>query len=486
MNRVKIVATIGPRTNDPRSLLRLRRAGMDVARLNGSHAALDWHAQTIALLREILPDVPILLDVPGRKVRTGQLAAAITFAAGDEIVLSTDEQPDALGRPKVSVTYAGLHADVAANDVILMDDGTLRLTVLDVAGKDVVCRAETGGTIRSGKGIHVPDVTLGTDFLSERDTTLISFARRQGVDFLGISFVDGPSHVEAVRALAGKDGPAIIAKVETQGALDHLADLVKVSDALMIDRGDLSVETSLESIPLFQKHILAEARRGARPVIVATEMLHSMTEHPVPTKAEVSDITTAVLDGASALMLSGETAVGKYPVEAVSLMRRVADKASAHMQASLDETPDSSVQTVPGAMGDAIALICRRLQVTKIVAITLSGYAARMIAARMPRQPILAVSNHPASARSFNLLRGVTGVYVDVPFSRTSMAHIPQCLEALWKDGALTDDDLILVTAVGYPKSGNRMNLIETHKVVDLKESLKWSATRKSPIYQYA
>ena len=181
-----------------------------------------------------------------------------------------------------------------------------------------------------------------------------------------------------------------------------------------------------------------------------------------------------MLDGAAALMLSGETAVGRFPVQAVTMVRRVADTVSAHLQASLDSQHGISASSVPQAMGKAIALICRNLAVTKIVAVTISGYAARMVAAQMPRQPILAVSNDQAAARSFNLFPGTEGVYVDIPFSRVSTDHIPACLEALWRRGKLVDEDLILVTAVGYPKSGNRMNLIETHKVGDLRDSLGW------------
>lgn len=469
MNRVKIVATIGPRTNNPEAL---REVGMDVARLNGSHADLDWHAETITLMREVVPDVPVLLDIPGRKIRTGRLDHELTFAPGEQVVLTTEHGHD--GRPKVSVTYSDLHSDITVGNTILMDDGTLRLSVIDVAGQDVVCRAENGGTLRSAKGVHVPGLALRANFLSERDLELIAFARQNDIEFIGVSFVESAAHVEAVRALVGKQGPQIVSKIETQGALDHLSELVEVSDALMIDRGDLSVETNIENVTLFQKHILAEAHRAACPVIVATEMLHSMIDNPTPTKAEVSDITNAVLDGAAALMLSGETAVGKFPAEAVKLMRRVADRASEQLQESLDQGSDSSANSVPQAIGEAIALICRRLRVTKIVAITISGYAARVIAAKMPHQPIIAVSNGPGAARRLNLLRGTTGVYVNIPFSRSSVEHIPRCLEALWRQGELVDKDLILVTAVGYPKSGNRMNLIETHKVADLRDSLGW------------
>jgi len=204
-------------------------------------------------------------------------------------------------------------------------------------------------------------------------------------------------------------------------------------------------------------------------------MLHSMIDSPVPTKAEISDITNAVLEGASALMLSGETAVGKHPIEAVSLMRRVADVASEHLEETGQGECGITADSIPQAMADAVALMCRRLPITKIVVITISGFAGRMLAATMPRQPILAVSNDAQAARGFNLFLGTRGIHVDVPFSRTSLDHVPRILGELWRRGELVAEDLILVTTVGYPNSGNRMNLIETHRVSDLCENLGWS-----------
>ncbi len=471
MSRIRIVATIGPATANREMLLALSDAGMNVARLNGSHADLDWHAATIDLVRGVLPDTPILLDIPGRKIRTGLLAHEPTFRAGDTIVLTTD--PDCDGREKVPVNYESLHEDLSEGAVILADDGTLKFTVLEIRGRDIHCRAEAAGTLRSRKGINVPAVRLRTRLVTERDRGMIDFARSKGVDFIGISFVESAEHVKAVRALTRDGWPRIVSKVENRGGLDNLESIVAVTDAVMIDRGDLSVETNLESLALFQKRILDAAREAGRPVIVATEMLHTMIENPFPTKAEISDITNAALDGCAATMLSGETAVGAHPVEAVAVMRRVLDAAERHIH-HREASPPVENASVPQVMEDAIALICRSLPITRIVAVTKSGYAARMIAARRPRQPILAVSNDRMAARSFNLLHGTEGIHVDIPFSRTSTDHIVKCLEELWRRGKLEDDDLILVTAVGYPRSGNRMNLIETHHVADLIDSLGW------------
>jgi len=473
VSRTKIVATIGPATATGDALCRLAEAGMSVARLNGSHADLDWHAATIALIRETLPAVPILLDIPGRKIRTTQLAHEPSFESGETVVLTTDA--DYSGSDKVPVNYPFLHQDLQPEATILADDGTLRFTVTAVRGQDIVCRAETAGTLRSRKGINVPHVRLRNQVVTDRDREMVGFARAQGVDFIGVSFVESEGHVAAIRELTGGSWPRIVAKVENQAGLDHLDEIVGAADALMIDRGDLSVETNLENLALFQKRILEVARGRGKPVIVATEMLHTMVENAFPTKAEVSDITNAVLDGCAATMLSGETAIGKHPATAVAVMRQITEVASGHLQGTLDRDRTGADPSIPEVMGEAAALICRHLPITKIVAVTISGYAARMIAARQPRQPIIAVSNDAMAARSFNLLAGTTGFHADLSFPRDSTDHIAQCLEALWRDRLIDDDDLLLVTSVGYPRSGNRMNMIETHAVADLVESLGWS-----------
>jgi pyruvate kinase len=469
MKRVKIVATIGPGTNNSDAIQALLASGMDVARLNGSHADLTWHAATIGLLRRMAPSLPILLDIPGRKIRTRQLSHEPSFSVGDSIVLTTSSGHD--GREKVPVNREDLHDHLSPGDTVFADDGTLRFTVLEVQGRDIRCRAEAAGTLRSAKGINVPSVTFEGGSLTERDMEMIEFACEHGIDYVGISFVDSARLVEEVRGLVGPGGPRVLSKVENLGGMNNLNEVVDASDAIMIDRGDLSVETNLESIVIQQKRILEVARTYGKPVIVATEMLHSMIENPFPTKAEVSDISNAVLDGAAALMLSGETAVGRYPTQAVALMRSVADTVGESAQEAADQT---QFLGGPQAMADAVAMLCRVLPITKIVPITISGYAARMVANSRPRQPILAVSNQVGTARSMNLLFGTEGIHVDIPFSPTNTDHIPLCLEELWRREYLLDTDVVVVTSVGYPKSGNRMNMIATHLVSDIRDSLGW------------
>ena len=476
MSRSGIVCTIGPQCCTRESLVELRQAGMTVARLNGSHADLDWHANAIALIHAAVPEVPILLDIPGRKIRTKQLAHEPRFAAGDEIVLTTDDAHD--GSEKVPVTYASLHEDLSPGDRILADDGTLGFTVLAIEGCDLRCRCDTNGVLKSGKGINVPHVQLRTDVVTDRDRHMVAFALEHGVDYVGVSFVESREHVAAVRALGGEKGLRIVAKIENQGGLDNAEEVIDEADAIMIDRGDLAVETSVERVSVFQKQILEHARKLGKPVIVATEMLHSMIHSPVPTKAEVSDITNAVLDGCAATMLSGETAVGVHPRLAVETMRRVSDAAQAYWhQGLLDgqfvRPPPSRAGSL--ALVEAVAAVGRSLPITKIIAITVSGYAARMIAATRPEQTILAVSNDAATARSLNLLFGTTGVHVDIPFDRTSTDHIPVCLKHLWLLNHVCEDDVLLVTALAYPSAGRRMNLVQTHHVTDLVSAFGWT-----------
>jgi pyruvate kinase len=473
MRLTRIVCTIGPNSLEPPILHSLYEAGMSVARLNGSHADLDWHSKAIRKIHETLPNLPILLDIPGRKIRTTQLLHEPTFIVGDTLILTTDTSHD--GTKKVPVNYAYLHVDLSVGNTIMADDGTLRFTVEKIDGSDIYCRVETSGQLKSRKGINVPFVRLNTPKVTIRDKQMIAFACENKVDFIGLSFVESAAHIIAFRNLI-KDGfPQIIAKVENQGGMDNLQEIAEAADAIMIDRGDLSVETSLYDIPIKQKQIIDVARRYGRPVIVATEMLHTMIQNSFPTKAEVSDISNAVLDGCAATMLSGETAIGSFPLEAVATMRQVIDAAEAHLQSETKRANVSCRYDIPEAMSSVIPILCRSLPITKIVAITRSGYAARMIAVHRLAQPILAVSDNPSAVRSFNLIAGTTGIYSERSFSQCSADHIMWVLNMLWKKGFLISRDEVIVTGVSYPTNGSRMNTLQIYKIGDLEKALHWS-----------
>lgn len=474
MRRTRIVCTIGPNSLNASTLLALSEAGMSVARLNGSHANLDWHSDAIRQIHEMLPEVPILLDIPGRKIRTTQLTHEPEFAAGDIVILTTDTSHD--GTKKVPVNYKNLHADLSPGNTVMADDGTLRFTVVKIEGDDIYCRAESTGQLKSRKGINVPFVCLNTPQVTARDKQMIDFACDNKVDFIGLSFVESAAHILAFRELINGRGPRIVAKVENQGGMNNVHEISEATDAIMIDRGDLSVETSLHDVAIKQKQIIEAARSHGKPVIVATEMLHTMIQNPFPTKAEVTDIANAVLDGCSATMLSGETAIGMFPLEAVTTMRQVIEAAEEHLQSEIMASQGAMSSSVPEAISAAIPALCRALPITKIVALTRSGYAARMIATHRLSQPIIAVSDDAAAARSFNLIAGTIGIHSDIPFSRISTDHIIHVLRMLWIKTSLIDNDVVLVTGISYPTPGSRMNTIQIFKIGELAKTLAWHA----------
>lgn len=474
MRRTRIVCTIGPNSLNEATLRQLSEAGMSVARLNGSHANIDWHRDAIRQIHGVLPEVPILLDIPGRKIRTTQLAHEPEFAAGDIVVLTTDTSHD--GSKKVPVNYADLHADLSSGDTVMADDGTLRFTVVKIEGADIYCRAESTGQLKSRKGINVPFVSLNTPQVTERDRQMIDFACDNKVDFIGLSFVESAAHILAFRGLINGRGPRIVAKVENQGGMNNVHEISEATDAIMIDRGDLSVETSLHDVAIKQKQIIEAASLHGKPVIVATEMLHTMIQNPFPTKAEVTDIANAVLDGCSATMLSGETAIGEFPLQAVTTMRQVIEAAEEHLQSQILTLRGARTASVPEAISAAIPTLCRSLPVTKIVALTRSGYAARMIATHRLSQPIIAVSDDAAAARSFNLIAGTTGIHSEIPFSRISADHIIHVLRMLWMKDSILDSDVVLVTGISYPTPGSRMNTIQIFNVGELAKTLSWVA----------
>jgi len=471
--KTKIVATLGPATCTEAQIRELIAEGLDIVRLNGSHNTLAWHRGVIRRVRTISPLIPILLDIPGRKVRTGLLASDVPLKRGETLVFTTEADGVADGR--IPVTYCDLHLDLRPGNIVLADDGTLKFQVIDVRGRDIVCRIENDGILRSSKGLNVPYVKLNGPVLADRDRRMLEFAKAEGVDFVGVSFVESAEHVAQVRALLEGSPIGIVSKIENKFGLDRLREIIVASDAVMIDRGDLTAETEIESLAIMQKRILREAQRHAKPVIVATEMLHTMIRHPHPTKAEVTDISAAVLDGASAIMLSGETAIGDFPAQAIALMNRVAS-----LVENAETLPDEAGSTlddeaIPSAVGGAIHELCRKLPVTKVICLTASGFAPKMISKYRLKQPILAVTNSIEVGRKVSMSWGVQPLVLELKFSRRSSDHIIRTLRELYGREVISADDVIIVTAVKHPKTGNKMNTIEIYEVKDLIESQGWS-----------
>lgn len=458
MTGSRVIATIGPASDNTDTLLKLRKAGMSVARLNGSHNTPEWHAETVKLLRNTVPDVPVLLDIPGRKIRTLQLAHEPSFKSGDTIILTTDTRHD--GTEKVPVGFDRLHEKFSVGDGVFADDGTLSFVVDNIQGRDIYLRANMDGKLRSRKGINVPGIDLGQSLVTDKDRAMIEFAKSIGVDYIGISFVESREHIEAIRDLIAAPVPRIVAKVENRGGITHLAEIVDSADVIMIDRGDLAVETSIDHVALYQKKILREAARAGKPTIVATEMLHSMIENPLPTKAEVSDITNAILDGASAVMLSGETAVGRYPVEAVDRISRIATLAATGRHSpyhTVKEPTDSDLRHTIRALAKALPL-------TRLVVLSRTGYAVRIAAMSDAGLPVLAIGTHPELTLSWNLLPNVTSVYIKNE-DEISLQGEDQLLRKLTHSGYLLEDDYVVIISAQQDSNSLNGNVIHTLNV---------------------
>jgi pyruvate kinase len=407
----KIVCTIGPASRDPSILKKLLEAGMDVARLNFSHGSHSEHLATIQILRstaqKLKKTIAILADLQGPKIRTGPLASGpVQLRSGQKFTITTAR---ILGdSTRVNTTFLPLPKEVHRGDRILLSDGLIELRVERVRGREVNCRVANGGALGEHKGINLPGITLCVPALTPKDKADLKFALAHGVDYIAVSFVRRPEDVQLAKSLirrAGKDTP-VIAKLEKPEAIENLEEILRVSDGVMVARGDLGVEMSPERVPVVQKTIIARAREFRRPVITATQMLESMTENPRPTRAEASDVANAIFDGSDAVMLSAETASGKYPVEAASMMARIICEA----EESMTEFARPAMQEKLKVAETVAELVChasRELHMRWIVVFTHSGFTARLISRYRPLVPIAAFSPEAATRRRMALIWGV-------------------------------------------------------------------------------
>lgn len=414
MRRTKIIATIGPASDGPEALAALVRAGLDVARLNTAHASRDTLERQLGSVRATAEaagrHVAVMLDLGGAKVRLGEVAAGTVLIAGSPFELRADGEPgDEHG---ASVGHAGLSEDVRPGDRILLDDGRLELRVTGVAPGLVRTTVEVGGPLSSRKGVNVPGVRLSVDGITERDLDTLAWALDAGVDLVAQSFVRSAHDVIRLRVAMGERRVPIVAKIEKHEALEQLAGIVAAADMVMVARGDLGVETSPEEVPVAQRRIVAECRDTGTPVVVATQMLDSMTSAPRPTRAEASDVANAIFDGVDAVMLSGETAVGAHPVRVLETMDRIVRAAEATGIADLGPS-GNPVTDVAGAVSRAACDLAGTLGLAAIVTVTQSGATARSVAARRPRAPILAATPDAAVARSLAGVWGVQPMVID-------------------------------------------------------------------------
>lgn len=471
VRRTKIVCTIGPMTESEETLRSLVESGMNVARLNVSHGTLKDHGQRIERLRRVEKEfdqpLAIMLDVQGPKIRTGPLAApeGIELRPGQDLTL-TSESISGTSR-RVSVDYSDLPHTIKVGNTIYLDDGSIELQVQEIKDQDVRCRVIVGGVLGPRKGVTILGVVPDLPTLTEQDYHHIRFGVEKGVDFIAASFVRRAEDVREVRrAIADAGGSLpVIAKIETSMSQNDLEEIVKEADGVMVARGDLGVQIPLEDVPSVQKSIIRLCNRYGRPVITATQMLESMIHNHRPTRAEVTDVAAAILDGTDAVMLSGETAVGRYPAAAVRLMSRIAVRTeeAIDFEEHLRSRQVGSSSSVAEAICYATCRAGHDLDVAAIVSSTQSGATARMVSKFRPRPPILAVTPHLSVARQLSLVWGVRPLVV--PHTNNIDAMIDAAVGAALRTGQVTVGDRVAITAgvkTGVPGS---TNLLEIHHV---------------------
>ena len=469
MPRAKIVCTLGPASSTPERIGELIDAGMNVARLNFSHGSHEDHARMLAIVRSEADKrgkaVAALLDLQGPKIRVGRFTnGQIDLRPGAEFTITTE--PCMGDEKRVSTSYTLLPSDVKPGDQILLDDGYLSLAVTAVDGKDVRTVVVTGGVLKNNKGINLPGVDVSAPALSEKDRTDIGFALRHGVDYVALSFVRRPEDVIEAKRLLTVDGVSIpvIAKIEKPQALERLGEIIDVSDGIMVARGDLGVELGPEKVPLWQKRIIEETNKRGKIVITATQMLESMITQPRPTRAEASDVANAVLDATDALMLSGETASGAHPVEAVKTMARIIDEIekSAYYKAE-HQVPELQLAVSANAIAHAAYTAAKAMKLRTIVAVSDSGGAARLLSEYRPEANVVVLTTDEVSFRRLALIWGVTPVLVG-PSSSTE--ELLDRVEATLIERNLAQPgENVLITMAVPVGAGLQTNVLKIHQI---------------------
>jgi pyruvate kinase len=475
--KAKIVATIGPASQSEETLEKLILAGMDVARMNFSHGTLEEHEQRIALLRKVAErlgvSVGILQDLQGPKIRVGKLPEELELSEGETVILyaSGSAPPDG-DQTRIPVDFRQIFDSVRASDRLLLDDGRLRLEVLSVKDRNTLtAKVIVGGRLTSHKGINLPGVRLRIAGFTEKDETDLAFGLAQGVDAVAVSFVRTAEDVKKVRHAMerfsnGRHLPLLIAKLEKPEGLENLDAILEIVDGVMVARGDLGVEMPPERVPVEQKHIIRTANRRAKYVITATQMLESMITSPLPTRAEASDVANAIFDGTDAVMLSAETAIGKYPVESVQMMDRIVREAESHfLEWGTEAIVSGFEQSDAASMARATKALANDQNVTVVACFTTRGQTAWLMSKIRPRVPIMAFTPHPETARRLAFLWGVRPHRV--PFANTldeMLDHVDA--ELMRSDVVQSGDQVVLVC--GFPVGAVRPpNMALLHTVGD-------------------
>lgn len=463
MRKTKIICTIGPASEKREILSQIIEAGMNVSRHNFSHGDHEEHAVRINLVKELAKEynkeIAVMLDTKGPEIRTGKFdAPEVLLEEGQTFTIT---MKDVMGNKEMcTVSYKGLANDVKTGDTILIDDGLVGLTVKEVNGDDIVCEVQNSGIVKNHKGVNVPGVKVNLPAITEKDRSDIEFGIEQGIDFIAASFVRKVSDVLAIREILEENNAThikIISKIENQEGVDNLDEIIEVSDGIMVARGDLGVEIPTEEIPVVQKLMIKKCNEAGKPVITATQMLDSMIRNPRPTRAEVTDVANAIYDGTDAIMLSGETAAGKYPVEAVKTMATIAKRAEETMRNR--RTKINKSKNVTDAISYATCTTAMDLDAKAILSSTASGHTARMVSKFRPDCPIIATTSDESVRRQLSLTWGV------LPVMRNKSANTDQVIvnsiEAAKTAEYVNENDIVVITAGGSETT----NLIKVETV---------------------
>lgn len=473
LTKTKIIATVGPMTSTEESISELIKAGTNTFRINSSHESKEIHKERIEFIRKASRELgvytAIMLDLQGPKIRVGQLNEPIQLDKGAQFSLRPSLETDGSFIP---VDCKGILQDVNPGDKIFLDDGKLELKILSTDDIEIIAEVVQGGLLKSRKGLNIPGNTNSISAITERDIEYIKFAAENDVDYIALSFVRNREDVLIAKHHIENTGKKIplIAKIEKPQALDNLEEIIEISEAIMVARGDLGIEISPEKVPMVQKQIIDMTNKQGKTVIVATQMLESMIENPIPTRAETSDVANAVMDGADAVMLSGETAVGAFPSKVVAMMKSIAQNveesqlmpSNKHIQAP-EGTPENEK--------DAYAVVCaivdmlNSIDTGAIVAFTKTGFTARLLSKAKPSVPVIAISNHIETCRRLSLYWGIKAVYMDI--EKGLNEKLMKRLDAMFVEESLVapKDKIIITGSMPYLATGSTTNFIRLHKV---------------------
>lgn len=464
--KTKIVATIGPSSWDEETLKEMIFEGMDIARINASFADFAELERVSTLIKKISPRVAVMLDTKGHKIRVTGFKEEKILKNGDDVIVVPENYTDNITLRHIPITYPTLHNEISRKTHILLDDGNIVLEVDDIRDRQILCKVIQGGILKYSKTVNIPTVHLNFPSLSEKDINDIKFAVEHNFDFISASFIRNTQDVVSIREIMGETETQLIAKIENQEGIDNFDEILKLVDGVMIARGDMGVELPLEIVPIHQKQIIYKCRNVGKPVIVATQMLESMKESSRPTRAEVSDVANAVMDGADAVMLSAETSTGKYPIEAVRTMNRIALTVENILrpQKVLGNT-DASLET--DEICRSVFDITQNLPLKGVIVISESGKTVRSLSRHRLNIPIWEISDNIRHIRCNNLLRGVKTYYLEkLPKDRDSA--VTQAVQTVYSYGELDLSDKIAIISGSSIKNRSKNTILEIVEIGDV------------------